>query len=342
MKLTTAQSSAYQRILNPGSSAQAVRLTQDHVRALIYIAARDLDLEGLPSPSRLVPDLFDDAFSVGFALPGEDARDLFARALAVNPEMETYVACLATLHKTRLKYRQVLSTQPFATMDQVGPRALLQYKQLSNRALAALLVWRKWLFDIDNRAAQDTGYLFEPVISSALGGVSFGPRNSPIRRSLDPSKGRQVDCILGTLAYEIKIRVTIAASGQGRWAEELSFPAEARAAGFTPILVVLDPTDNPKLAELVRAFQAAGGQAHLGEAAWDHLKETSSPEMAVFLENYIHRPLDAVVGSLGDDEPLPALRLGDNTTSVEFQVGEDSWRVERWATRGVDNVEIDE
>ena len=342
MHLTTAQSTTYQRILDPGSSAQAVRLSQDHVRALIHIAARDLRLQGLPQPSGAVPDLFDNAFTSEFRLPGGDARELFAHALSLNPEMETYVACLSTLHKTRLKYRQVLSSQPFATMDQVGPRALLQYQQLSNRSLAALLVWRKWLFDLDNRAAQDTGYLFEPVISAALGGVSYGPRSSPIRRSQDRAKGRQVDCILGDLAYEIKIRVTIAASGQGRWGEELSFPAEAQTAGFTPVLVVLDPTDNPKLVELVRAFEAAKGKAYLGDAAWEHLKATTTPEMAIFLENYIHNPLDSVVGSLQDDEPLPELRLSERRSSVRFQVGDDSWQVERRVARGAGVADMDE
>jgi len=52
------------------------------------------------------------------------------------------------------------------------------------------------------------------------------------------------------MGYEFKIRVTIAASGQGRWAEELSFPEDARAAGFDPMLVVFDSTDNEKLAQL--------------------------------------------------------------------------------------------
>ena len=333
MTLTTAQSAAYQRILNPGSSAQAVRLTEDHVRALIYIAADDVDLVGLPDPEVEIPDLFDDSFNLDFKFPGLSPRDLFSRALALNPEMETYVACLAALDKTRLKYRQVLSTQPLPTMDQVGPRALLQYKQLEDRSLAALLVWRKWLFDIDNRAAQDTGYLFEPVISAAIGGVSYGARNSPVRRMNDPNKGRQVDCVIDDRAYELKIRVTIAASGQGRWGEELSFPAEARASGFTPVLIVLDPTDNVKLTELVRAYETVDGEAYLGEAAWNHLKTTASGEMSIFLEKYVHLPLNAVVGSLEEGEVLPDFLLQDQGTSIRFKVGDDAWEVARQVRR---------
>lgn len=336
MPLTTAQSAAYQRILNPGSSAQAVRLPEAHVRALMYIAARDIGLAGLPDLAADIPDLFADSFDLAFEFPGRPARDLFELALSLNPEMETYIACLAALDKARLKYRRVLATQPLPTMDQVGPRALLQFKQLENRSLAALLVWRKWLYDIDNRAAQDTGYLFEPVIAAAVGGVSYGAKNSPVRRLNDPSKGRQVDCIIDNRAYELKIRVTIAASGQGRWGEELIFPEEVKESGFIPVIVVLDPTDNPKLTELVRAYEAAGGEAYLGDSAWAHLRDKASAEMAVFLEKYIHAPLDSVVGSLDDDESLPDFLLRDQGDSIKFQVGADSWEVERQAARSTD------
>lgn len=338
MPLSSAQSTALQKIRHPGSSNQAIRLTDDHIRALIYIAARDIGLRGLPEPLRNIPELFDDELSIGFALAGADPRGLFGLALKFNPELETYIGCLASIHKARLKYRNVLSSQPFPTMDQVGPRALLQFNQLEERSLAALLVWRKWLYDLDNRAAQDTGYLFEPVISAALGGVSFGAKNSPIRRGEDASKGRQIDCMIDNRAYEIKIRVTIAASGQGRWKEELIFPQEAKESGFTPVLVVLDPTNNPKLDELVRAYERAGGEAYLGESAWQHLRETASEEMGIFLEKYVHTPLDAVVDSFGDAETLPDLHLSDHVTEVAFRIGDESWEVLRTAHRGASDV----
>ena len=35
-----------------------------------------------------------------------------------------------------------------------------------------------------------------------------------------------MDCLCNDRAYEIKIRMTIAASGQGRWGEELEFPED--------------------------------------------------------------------------------------------------------------------
>ena len=147
------------------------------------------------------------------------------------------------------------------------------------KSLAALLFWRKWFFDIDNRAGQETGYLFEPIIANAIGGAPFGSKTSPIKRASDRKKGRQADCIREQQAYEFKIRVTIASSGQGRWQEELDFPVDCRTSGYTPILIVLDATPNPKLAQLEAAFVAQQGRgiygrsgvAALGGSGWtDH------------------------------------------------------------------------
>jgi hypothetical protein len=330
LALTSAQSTAYQRLLHPGTSGQAIRLTPDAVRALIYIAARDLEIAGsLVAPAGDVPELFDDVFVDRFVLAGLEPLALYEAALTIEPELQTYVGCLGAIHKARLKYREVLRTQPFATMDQVGARALLQFKQLDAAPLAALLVWRKWFYDIDNRAAQDTGYLFEPVIAAAVGGIPVSASASPVRRAGDRSKGRQIDCLLRDRAYEIKIRITIAASGQGRWSEELSFPGEARTNGLTPVLIVLDPTPNPKLAEVERAYVAAGGEVYVGEAAWKHLKSTAQPPMAVFIEKYIREPIEMIFSAHQDTDSLPSFQVSDLKDEIEFRVGGDSWSVPR-------------
>lgn len=150
---------------------------------------------------------------------------------------------------------------------------------------------------MDNRAAQETGYLFEPVLASCLGGEAVGSKNSPVKRLNEhgepTGEGRQVDCYDGEnqFAYEFKLRVTIAASGQGRFAEELSFPREARAAGLTPVLMVLDPTPSPRLDELIAAFQANEGKHYVGANAWAHMDSKAGKTMAVFLERYIRPPL---------------------------------------------------
>ncbi|WP_306226414.1 hypothetical protein [Bosea beijingensis] len=233
------------------------------------------------------------------------ARDFWEVLLRCQQEVEdfaTYFRCLCEIHKRRRKYDVILSKQAFPTSDQIAPRALLEFGLSDSSALATWLTWRKWLFDLDNRAGQETGYLFEPILSAALGGVPFSPRRSPIKRAERPTDGRQVDCIVGCDAYEFKIRVTIAASGQGRWSEELAFPVDCRASGFNPILVVLDPTPNPRLTDLSAAFVAAGGSVYIGQDAWAHLEQRAGPTMAVFLETYVRRP----VANISDLMQAPA------------------------------------
>ena len=133
-----------------------------------------------------------------------------AACVAHEPDFSLYFANLAALHKRRRKYQRILSTQPRPTMNQIGPRSLLEFGGVNDELLAAWLVWRKWIFDVDNRAAQETGYLFEPVLASCLGGEAVGSRNSPVKRLNErgqpTDEGRQIDCYDGEsqLAYEIQ------------------------------------------------------------------------------------------------------------------------------------------
>ena len=182
-------------------------------------------------------------------------------------------------------------------MNQVGPRSLLEFGVTEARLLSSWMIWRKWIFDIDNRSGQETGYLFEPILASCIGGEPVGSRNSPVKRigadGVPTANGRQIDCYVAaeTTAYEFKLRVTIAASGQGRFGEELSFPAECRAAGLTPVLLVLDPTPSHRLADLSTAFELNGGSVLIGDDAWNHMDEKAGPVMATFIETYIKPPL---------------------------------------------------
>jgi hypothetical protein len=220
-----------------------------------------------------------------------------ASCVANEADFRLYFENLATLHKRRLKYKHILSNQPKPTMNQIGPRSLLEFGGVDDALLASWLVWRKWIFDVDNRAAQETGYLFEPVLASCLGGEAVGSRNSPVKRLNERGEstgdGRQIDCYDGEnqLAYEFKLRVTIAASGQGRFAEELSFPRDVCAAGLTPVLIVLDPTPSPRLDELLAAFKISRGKHYVGAEAWAHMESKAGKTMTVFLERYIRPPL---------------------------------------------------
>jgi hypothetical protein len=106
------------------------------------------------------------------------------------PDFVTYLRCLSELHKRRRKYAMILSAQPMPTMVQVSPRALVEYGRLNSEALASWLTWRKFFYDLDNRSAQETGYLFEPVLAAAIGGEPKSARIKVVKRTDDHSKGR--------------------------------------------------------------------------------------------------------------------------------------------------------
>ena len=320
MALTQSQRTLIQKAQAAGGGELGTALSDDACSFLVAAIVRDLGLSGdFPELATRLPGFFDEPDPRNLVLPGHDFLELLGRLIELVADADTYFACLATLQKARLKYAKILEYQPIPTMDQIGPRALLQYGQMGSRALAGFLLWRKWLFDIDNRAGQETGYLFEPIIAYAIGGAPFSAQKSPIRRSGDKSKGRQVDCIRGKLAYEIKIRVTIAASGQGRWQEELGFPADCRRSGYTPILLVLDPTPNPKLTELVGAFEGQRGHTYIGEAAWGHLDEAAGETMAVFLENYVRQPMTEMLASTPSQLPDISFRMSDTAFLLEVE-----------------------
>jgi hypothetical protein len=229
-----------------------------------------------------------------------DVVDLLDAGVKLDEDFMTYLKCLCELHKRRRKYGLILQKQPLPTMVQVSPRALMEYgPDFPPEALASWLTWRKFFYDLDNRSAQETGYLFEPILAAAIGGEPKSARERVVRRSDDSSKGRQVDCwkVLadGTpLAYELKLRVTIAASGQGRFAEELSFAQDCQNSGVKPVLVVLDPTENDKLTDLQAAYRSVGGEAYVGDEAWAHLEAAAGPTMAAFIERYVRVPVAAV------------------------------------------------
>jgi hypothetical protein len=318
--LSQSQRATLQRARSLGTGEQGVALTDEECVALLAITLADLGHEdAVPNPARSLPRFFQAHPANSLRVEGIGLESFYETALAADPDVDTYFGCLARLHKGRKKYERIVATQPLATMDQVGPRALLQFGSLPDRELAALLVWRKWLFDLDNRAAQETGYLFEPIIASAIGGVPASPRSSPVKRHADGTKGRQVDCIRDTDAYEFKIRVTIAASGQGRWQEEIDFAVDCRSSGFRPVLVVLDPTPNPRLRDLKAAFTQAGGIAYIGNEAWDHLESVAGASMAIFLENYVRKPLDGLLRDAPAE--LPDLHLTLTAEAVIFRIG---------------------
>ena len=262
MVLTQGQKAIVTRAKSLGSGGQAVALSDEACAYLVAVIVRDLGLEArFPEIPATLPEVFSPGPLSGLELAGIPFLEVFERLVGLDANTDVYFMCLAALHKARLKYERILETQVVPTIDQVGPRGLLQYGGMNPRMLAGFLLWRKWVFDIDNRAGQETGYLFEPIIAAAVGGVSASAKKSPVKRRKDRNKGRQVDCLRENLAYEIKIRMTIAASGQGRWGEELEFPEDCRQSGYVPVLIVLDPTPSRSWMDCERRSSAQVGRS---------------------------------------------------------------------------------
>ncbi len=328
MALSKAQASIWAKARSLGAGGQAVSLSDEVCAYLVGRIVIDLGLQKLlPEVPRDLPDFFSKRPLGTLVLSGIDCHAIYERLVTNNADTDVYFACLAALHKARLKYGRILSTQPIPTLEQVGPRGLLQYGQLGGRALSAWLFWRKWFFDIDNRAGQETGYLFEPIIAYAIGGTPAPSKKSPVKRHSDPDKGRQVDCILEKRAYEFKIRVTIAASGQGRWQEELDFPVDCRESGFTPVLVCMDSTPNPKLDALIRAFRDEKGDVFVGDAAWAHLEEMAGETMSTFLEKYVRTPIQDLLKHATAD--LPELTAKWSERAIDIGVAGETLKIPR-------------
>lgn len=254
-------------------------------------------------------------------------------ATNVSGVIYLYLKNLCDLYRRRYKYDLILQSQPFPNADQVAPRSLLEYGKCEDSLLSTWLEWRKWIFDIDNRSGQETGYVFEPILASCLGGTSVSHSNSPVKRINERGKrtneGRQVDCYIEDAkeVYELKMRVTIAASGQGRFKEELSFPYEAKKSGMTPILVVFDETESALLTKLKAQFKKYGGRCYVGQPAWNMLYEKAGAGMSLFIQKYIYPPIQAM-GKFIDSNPQ-SIRLENNGGEIVIQSTKHKYRISR-------------
>jgi hypothetical protein len=337
--LSTTQRGFFEKARRLGAGASQIQLDDSDCLKLANVIARDLGVsdDRICPPSGL-PKFFDPAFATWRAA-GPAASEVFEALVQNIVDSELYFHCLASIYLRRLKYARILATQPMPTLEQVGPRGLLQFGYAPPAELVALLFWRKWIYDIDNRAAQETGYIFEPIIAASIGGVSYSGTKSPVQ-SRKSGGGRQVDCIRERSAYELKLRVTIAASGQGRWGAELDFPEDCKASGFRPVLIVFDSTENPKLIELKKAFEDAGGAHYIGEHAWQHLEEVAGETMGIFLDRYVRGPLEDLLQAAPAPRALPDLILRQGDRYIAVRIGEFEMRIDR--TGDDENLVVDD
>lgn len=239
-----------------------------------------------------------------------------------------YLKNLCDLYRRRVKYYYILKTQSFPNAEQIVPRCLLEFGNCENQLLADWLEWRKWIFDVDNRSAQETGYVFEPILVSCLGGEPQSTKSSPVKRidsnGNPTANGRQVDCYIedSKEVYELKMRVTIAASGQGRFSEEMSFPVEAKQAGLTPILVVFDSNESELLTKLKNQYVNCGGKYYIGDDAWNILRKRAGKEMGVFIDKYIYPPIHAMESHLHSNPHNITLSKTDSQIRIGGENGE--------------------
>ena len=122
------------------------------------------------------------------------------------------------------------------------------------------------------------------------------------------------------------MRVTIAASGQGRFKEELDFAKDCQSSGYVPVLLVLDPTPSTRLEDLSAEYAKYGGTAHIGSNAWSHIEEKAGAVMGRFVEQYIRVPLENVDKSSGTLQPLS---IADNGNTLSVRLGSQEFIVAR-------------
>lgn len=333
----------YRQFSQHGTGDAKVMISAKEVALLFFIAYKDINEEFPPTTLQEVikladKGLYQTTFEEIDSLPEVTDDECFTLlnengATNISGVVYLYLKNLCDLYRRRYKYEHILKSQPFPNADQIAPRSLLEYGKCEDSLLATWLEWRKWIFDIDNRSGQETGYVFEPILASCLGGTSVSHTGSPVKRINDRGKktneGRQIDCYIEETkeVYELKMRVTIAASGQGRFKEELSFPYEAKQSGFTPILVVFDETESSLLTKLKAQFKKYGGKCYIGQSAWDMLYEKAGKEMSLFIRKYIYPPIQAM-GRYIDRTPKP-ITIDNFDNAIVISDGNNKYRIER-------------
>lgn len=344
--MTRQQREFYRLFSEHGSGEAKVIISPQEVLMLLLIATSDLGLVTPHIAHKIIAKVAEKGFynistldikSLPRISPDECYRYLEITGVTnVNAVLFLYFKNLCDLYRRRVKYYHILQLQPFPNADQIVPRSLLEYGNCDNGLLANWLEWRKWIFDIDNRSAQETGYIFEPILAGCLGGDSVSSINSPVKRidetGLPTSKGRQVDCYIPERGevYELKMRVSVAASGQGRFSEEMSFPFEAQMAGFTPILIVFDSNESTLLAKLKARYMECGGKCYIGSEAWAFLRERSGREMGIFIDKYIF-PLITTMEPLLDSNPKE-ITVRQDADKIIISNGVDCYIIDREIT----------
>ena len=112
--LTLAQKTLIEKARNVGNSEMAVPLSAEVCAYLCGVVAKDLNLVSeVPEVPQDLPAFFETWPVSSLTLAGIPFDELAAKVFALKPDSDTYFSCLATLHKSRLKYEQILQRQAF-------------------------------------------------------------------------------------------------------------------------------------------------------------------------------------------------------------------------------------
>jgi hypothetical protein len=340
MTITKEQLLLIKKVKSPGTGNLAIQLTDEMCCYIIGLVVKDFGLEAeFPEIDKSIPPFFSNTSPEKLVINNISFISLFQKLIKINENLDVYFYCLSSLYKTKIKLHNIIKNQPIPNINQINLKSLLYHGFINPNSLTTFLKWSKWIYDIDNRVAQETGYLFEPIIRSVIGGIKVNAHNSPIRRYNNPQKGRQIDCLVGNKAYEIKIRLTAAASGQGRWGEELSFPYDCYKSGYEPILLVLDPTYNPKLNQIITTFEKNGGLCYIGDDAWNHLEHIANDTMNMFLNKYIKTPIENM--KIIDTCQIPDITFSMVPSEFKIMTKEQSYSFPR-ATKSKQELLADE
>jgi hypothetical protein len=133
-----------QRILitkarSPGGSELGVFLDDTTCAYLTVLIISDLGVEEHFPEITVAPLPFFGSQKLDeLRIDGINFLSLLERLFDIYSDADTYFYCLATLHKARLKYERILQSQAIPTIDQVGPRGLLQYGVLSPKGFTTV------------------------------------------------------------------------------------------------------------------------------------------------------------------------------------------------------------
>lgn len=152
-----------------GTGAAVIDISPKEVALLACIAYRDV--HGRVEPwfkKEYVEVINKEFYSISqsdiAALRDIDEDEAFKTLVAagvtdVSNVIYIYLKNLAALYRRRFKFYGILKSQPFPTVEQIGLRSLLEFGNCDNALLFSWMAWRKLIYDIDNRSAQETSSL---------------------------------------------------------------------------------------------------------------------------------------------------------------------------------------